>query len=51
MEIDLITQYILTLTPAVSAIIATIVALGVGIGQIKKANIMTTETVTSISNQ
>ena len=38
MDIDIITQYILSLTPAVSALTGMAVIVGVGIGKIKKAN-------------
>lgn len=51
MDIDIITQYILTLTPAVTAIISVIVALGVGIGKIKKANKETVEEVKATNKE
>ena len=35
--IDTITQYILALTPAVTALVSMIVVVAVGIGQVKKA--------------
>lgn len=38
MDIDIITQYILSLVPAVSALTGMAVIVGVGIGKIKKAN-------------
>ena len=37
MDLDIITQYILALVPAVSAIMGMAVIVGVGIGKIKKA--------------
>ena len=45
MELDLITQYVLALAPAITAIISMVVALGVGIGQIRKANNLTVSEV------
>lgn len=38
MILDAISQYILAIVPSVTAVIGMIVALGVGIGQIKRAN-------------
>lgn len=38
MDIDVITQYILSIVPAVTAVIGMVVTLGVGIGKIKRAN-------------
>jgi len=38
MDIDIITQYILSIVPAFTAVVGMIVTLGVGIGKIKKAN-------------
>ena len=38
MNIDVITQYILSIVPAFTAVVGMIVTLGVGIGKIKKAN-------------
>ena len=38
MDIDVITQYILSIVPAFTAVVGMIVTLGVGIGKIKKAN-------------
>lgn len=37
MDLDIITQYILALVPAVSALMGMAVIVGVGIGKIKKA--------------
>ena len=45
MELDLITQYVLALAPAITSIISMVVALGVGIGQIRKANNLTVSEV------
>lgn len=49
MDIDIITQYILAIVPAFTAVIGMIVTLGVGIGKIKKANSETTTKVTELS--
>ena len=38
MDIDVITQCILSIVPAFTAVVGMIVTLGVGIGKIKKAN-------------
>ena len=38
MNIDVITQYILSIVPAFTAVVGMIVTLGVGIGKIKKEN-------------
>lgn len=49
MILDAISQYILAIVPSVTAIIGMIVALGVGIGQIKKANSDATKEVREVS--
>jgi predicted RNase H-like nuclease (RuvC/YqgF family) len=49
MDIDIITQYILAIVPAFTAVVGMIVTLGVGIGKIKKANSETTTKVTELS--
>lgn len=38
MEIDIITQYILAIVPAFTAVVGMVTTLGVAIGKIKKAN-------------
>ena len=45
MELDLITQYVLALAPAITSIISMVVALGVGIGHIRKATNLTVSEV------
>ena len=45
MEIDVITQYILAIVPAFTAVVGMITTLGVAIGKIKKANKEATEEV------
>lgn len=49
MDIDIITQYVLAIVPAFTAVVGMIVTLGVGIGKIKKANSETTTKVTELS--
>lgn len=49
MEIDAITQFILAIVPAVTAIIGIVVALGVGVGKIKQANSETRKEVKNLS--
>ena len=49
MEISAISQFIISIVPAVTAVIGMIVALGVGIGKIKKANSETTKEVKDLS--
>lgn len=49
MDIDIITQYILAIVPAFTAVVGMIVTLGVGIGKIKKANSETTTQVKELS--
>ena len=36
--LDAVTQYLISITPAVTAIVGAITVVGVGIGKIKKAN-------------
>lgn len=50
MELDIITQYILAIVPAFTAVVGMIVTLGVGIGKIKKANNETTSKVEEVSH-
>ena len=45
MNIDVITQYILALVPAVTALVGMAVTIGLGVAKIKKANKETVETV------
>lgn len=45
MELDIITQYILAIVPAFTAVVGMVTTLGVAIGKIKKANKDTTELV------
>lgn len=51
MDLDIITQYILALVPAVSAIMGMAVIVGVGIGKIKKALTGNEEKVERISSR
>ena len=51
MDLDIITQYILALVPAVSAIMGMAVIVGVGIGKIKKALSGNEEKVERISSR
>ena len=44
-SIDAITQYILSLTPAITALIGVIVVIAVGVGKVKAAVNVNTETV------
>lgn len=50
MNIDIITQYILAIVPAFTAVVGMVVTLGVGIGKIKKANKETSDKVEEVSN-
>lgn len=50
MNIDVITQYILAIVPAFTAVVGMVVTLGVGIGKIKKANKETSDKVEEVSN-
>lgn len=45
MNIDVITQYILALVPAVTALVGMVVTIGLGIAKIRKANKETINTV------
>lgn len=45
MEIDAITQFILAIVPAFTAVVGMVTTLGIAIGKIKKANKDTTELV------
>lgn len=47
--VDTISQYILTIVPALTALIGVVVALGVGIGKIRKANRETADKVEEVS--
>ncbi len=49
MEIDVITQYILALVPAFTAVAGMVTTLGVAIGKIKKANRETKDEVIALS--
>ena len=49
--IDTITQYILALTPAVTALVSMIVVVAVGIGQVKKAVAGSEERVERIASR
>lgn len=49
MNIDIITQYILALVPAVTAIAGMITTVGIAISKIKKANQETTTKVEEVS--
>lgn len=49
MVIDEITQYILAIAPAVTALVGMIVTIGVGIGAIRRANNITSEKVDRLS--
>ena len=51
MNLDIITQYILAIVPAFTAIVGMVVTLGVGIGKIKKANKETSDTVIEVSKE
>ena len=50
-QIDTITQYILAIAPAVTALMGMIVVIGVGIGKIKKALSGNIEKVEKISSR
>jgi len=49
--IDIITQYILAIVPAFTAVVGMVVTLGVGIGKIKKANQSTMDSIDNISKK
>lgn len=51
MNLDIITQYILAIVPAFTAVVGMVVTLGVGIGKIKRANKETTDTVLEVSQE
>ena len=51
MNIDAITQYILAIVPAVTAIMGMVVVIGVGIGKIKRALAGNEEKVERISSR
>lgn len=51
MNIDIITQYVLAIVPAFTAVVGMVVTLGVGIGRIKRANKDTEATMLSISEE
>lgn len=50
MDLDIITQYVLAIVPAFTAVVGMIVTLGVGIGKIKKANSETSNQVRELSD-
>jgi len=49
--IDVITQYILALVPAVTALVGMAVCVGVGVGKIRKANKDTVDSIDDISRK
>lgn len=49
--IDVITQYILSLVPAVSALVGMVVCVGVGVGKIKQANRDTVESIDAVGKR
>lgn len=51
MELDIITQYILAIVPAFTAVVGMVTTLGVAIGKIKKANKEATEEVKEAHNE
>ena len=50
-SIDAITQYILSLTPAITALVGVIVVIAVGVGKVKNAVNGNTEAVERTSNK
>lgn len=50
MDIDIITQYLLALVPAVTAVAGMITTVGIAIAKIKKANVETKEEVKNLSD-
>lgn len=48
---DIISQYILSLVPSVTAIVGMIVFIGVGIGKIRKANEKTVKTISEVDKR
>ena len=51
MELDIITQYILAIVPAFTAVVGMVTTLGVAIGKIKKANKDATAEVKEAHNE
>lgn len=49
--LDAITQYILALVPAVTALVGMAVCVGVGVGKIRKANRDTVDSIDTISRK
>lgn len=49
--IDTITQYILSIVPAVTAIVGMVVMIGVGIGKIKASNRNTVDAIKTLSKK
>lgn len=49
MEIDVITQYVLAIVPAVTAVAGMITTVGVAIGKVRKANAETAKEVREMS--
>lgn len=49
--LDAITQYILALVPAVTALVGMAVCVGVGVGKIRKANRNTVDSIDTISRK
>lgn len=51
MDIDVITQYVLAIVPAFTAVVGMVTTLGVAIGRIKRANRDTVSEVKSVSQK
>lgn len=49
--LDAITQYILALVPAVTALVGMAVCVGVGVGKIRKANRNTVDSIDKVSRK
>lgn len=49
--LDAITQYILALVPAVTALVGMAVCVGVGVGKIRKANRDTVDSIDKVSRK
>lgn len=49
--LDVITQYILALVPAVTALVGMAVCVGVGVGKIRKANRDTVDSIDRVSKK
>lgn len=49
--IDVITQYILSLVPAVTALVGMVVCVGVGVGKIRRANRDTVESIDAVGKR